>query len=187
MNLASKMNKKCNVFQKLKSLFLHSCGLTNTGMTAMNKLGETLSCRSLLDVRTDLAIKDEEFMMSLARDHHLAYVIDNLDIEHNKVLEHKTLPIILCRKVSDSVESYYDTRKSLDENLAFFDLDFFCLDSPQNIEEKNAFLDVLFTVLATIMKDSPNFEFLSKIFLSHILTRIKEKLKRKSKNISSLL
>ena len=83
MNLASKMNKKCNVFQKLKSLFLHSCGLTNTGITAMNKLGETLSCRSLLDVRTDLAIKDEEFMMSLARDHHLAYVIDNLDIEHN--------------------------------------------------------------------------------------------------------
>ena len=80
------------------------------------------------------------------------------------------------------MESYDDTRKSLDENLAFFDLDFFCLDSPQNIEEKNAFLEVLFTVLATIMKDIPNFEFLSNIFPqshSHKDKRImKEKIKR---------
>ena len=145
-NLASKLNKKCNVFQKLKSLLLHTFGLTNDGMTVMNKLGDSLSSRAFLDVRTDLAIKDEELMMSWAKDHQFAYVIDNLDIEHNKIMEHKTLPIILCRKVLDSVESMDDKRLTLEENLVNFNLEFLLLDSVQNTQEKCAFMEVAFSI-----------------------------------------
>ena len=142
ISIASKMNKNCNAFQKLMSVVLQSCGLTDVGLSVLSKFGTTLTPRSLLDVRTDLAIKDEEHTMSVAKNHHIAVVLDNLDIEHNKILNHKTLPILLCRKVDEEIELLDDQRSTLDETLLKFNEDFFHLDSSENCSEKEAFLEV---------------------------------------------
>ena len=81
-------------------------------------------------------------MGQIAKSHHLAFVIDNLDKLVKKVVNHKTLPIILCQPIVDSVENLPNHRKTLEDSHSNFDPEFFSLDSPCNSEEKHAFLQV---------------------------------------------
>ena len=143
MMIASKTHKNCSVFNKLKAVFLQSCGLTDVGIDAMCKLGETIHSRNLLNVRTDLAIKDENHIKQIASHSHIATVIDNLDKQVKRVINHKTLPILLCREVDNSVENMSNQRKTLDESQAQFKLDFFLMDNPSNFEEKESFMEVI--------------------------------------------
>ena len=75
-------------------------------------------------------------MGQIAKSHHLAFVIDNLDKLVKKVVNHKTLPIILCRPIVDSVEKLQNHRKTIEESHSNFEAEF-C-----NSEEKHAFLQV---------------------------------------------
>ena len=136
MSIASKINKKSSAFQNLKAVFLHSCNLTNEALDALSKLGDTICSRQLLDVKTDLAIKDEDHMGQIAKSHHLAFVIDNLDKLVKKVVNHKTLPIILCRPIVDSVERLQNHRKTIEESHSNFEAEFFFL-THLAIQKKN--------------------------------------------------
>ena len=62
-------------------------------------MGESESHRSLIDTRTELAIRDEEAMKTVAAKQYIAVVIDNIDTVANKVLQHQTLPVLLCRDI----------------------------------------------------------------------------------------
>ena len=60
MDFASRGNSnKNNTFKKLQGVVLQSCGLSETGIESLAKLGESISKRTLLRTKTDLAIFDE--------------------------------------------------------------------------------------------------------------------------------
>ena len=111
--------------------------------SALSKLGETVSARNLLDIRTDLAIHDEHYMKEIARNSHIAIVIDNMDREVRGALVHKTLPLLLCQNTIDSISFLNNERKSLGETLSKFKPDYFQMNSSSNVEEKKSFLQVL--------------------------------------------
>ena len=140
--MASKLNSKNNTFKKLKGILLQSCGLTNVGLGALSELGEVEAPRQLLDTRTSLAVADEEETKKVAESSDIAIVIDNLDTQVNKVLQHKTLPILLCRNVSEELKGLRNQGKSLQESVQNFKAEFFLLNSPCHAEEKESFLEV---------------------------------------------
>ena len=142
--MASKLNFKNNTFQKLKGIFLQSCGLTNVGLGALSQLGEVEAPRQLLDTRTSLAVADEEEMKKVAESSDIVIVIDNLDTQVNKVLQHKTLPVLLCRNVSEELDGLQNQGKTLYESMQNFNAEFLLLNSPSHAEEKESFLEVNF-------------------------------------------
>ena len=81
-------------------------------------------------------------MKEIARNSHIATVIDNLDREVRGVLVHKTLPLLLCQNTIDCITNLDNERKQFEEIMSKFQTDFFLLNSADNIEEKNAFLKV---------------------------------------------
>ena len=143
MNISWQLNSKNNAFQKVKGIFLQSCGLTETGVTALAKMGEIPSMRTLSNLKTVLAIEDEVFMRSIAEKTHNIVVMDNLDKLVNKTLTHKTLPVILSRKIEPSLQFLDNNRKSLDDTMQQFNIDYFLMNSQENDEDKEAFLQVL--------------------------------------------
>ena len=124
MGISSRLNKSNTVYMKLQGIFLQSCGLTDVGIDALAKLGETVTSRSLLDTRTGLAIKDEDYIREISKSFTTAMVLDNLDRSVKKVVQHQTLPMILSRKVPN-LDELDTTRKSLEEAMLNFNLDFF--------------------------------------------------------------
>ena len=62
MDIASRTHRNSNVFKKLKAVVLQVFGLNHTGIDILSQMGESGSHRSLLDTRTELAIRDEEAM-----------------------------------------------------------------------------------------------------------------------------
>ena len=99
--MASKLNANNNTFQKLKAVVLQSCGLTNIGLGALSQLGEVEAPRQLLDTRTSLAVADEIEMKEVAKTNDIIIVLDNLDKQVKKVVQHQTLPVLLYRNVSN--------------------------------------------------------------------------------------
>ena len=124
-------------------VMMQACGLNEVGLHTLSKLGESISVRSLLDLRTSLAVQDEADIKEAAKDLYFATVLDNLDRHVKKVLQHKTLPILLGRKFPDNIDQLDKQRKSLEEVMSSFTPEFFSLDSSSNSEEKEAFLQVL--------------------------------------------
>ena len=108
----------------------------------MSKLGETESPRNLLDTRTQLAIVDEEEIRAIATNCSIVTVIDNLDRTVNNVLQHKTLPVLLCRDITEDINDLSHQSKSLTETMQQFSVDFLLMESPLNEEEKENFLEV---------------------------------------------
>ena len=143
MSISSQIAPNRNTtFKKLQSIVLQSCGLNDTGLTVLSRLGETLTPHRLRDTRILLAVKDEENVREMSKGLSIAMVIDNLDKSVNKVLQHQTLPLLLCRDVPEEYFTLDDTKKPLEEVLNCFTEEFFLLDSPHHSEEKNAFLKV---------------------------------------------
>ena len=168
MDIASKVNPKVTTcFKKLNGVILQSCGLNETGITILSKLGESTGPVNLLKTRTELAVHDEVMVKNLAKDCYMAIVMDNLDREVKKVVQHHTLPVLLFRDVPDMYHELSDNKKSLDDVMSSFHQDFFCLDSACNLEEKTAFLNVTFTVLAQICNSIPGCDVFSNIFPSN--------------------
>ena len=140
--MSSKLNNKNNTFQKLKGVVLQSCGLTNVGLGALSQLGEVESPRQLQDTRTNLAVADEIEMKQIAKTNAIVIVIDNLDKQVNKVVQHQTLPLLLCRNVTDELRGLSNQGKSLTESMSNFNAEFLLLNSPSHSDEKEGFLKV---------------------------------------------
>ena len=140
--MSSKLNNKNNTFQKLKGVVLQSCGLTNVGLGALSQLGEVESPRQLQDTRTNLAVADEIEMKQIAKTNDIVIVIDNLDKQVNKVVQHQTLPLLLCRNVTDELRGLSNQGKSLTESMSNFNAEFLLLNSPSHSDEKEGFLKV---------------------------------------------
>ena len=145
-------SNKNSTFAKLQGVVLQACGLNEVGLQALAKQGESVQVRTLLNTRTDLAIKDEENVRKVAKKSSIAVVLDNLDREVKKVLVHKTLPVLLCRNIPDQLDSLDGSRKSLEEAASSFTPDFFCLDTSSNKEEKDSFLKV--TIIHLFRKEA---------------------------------
>ena len=143
MSIVSQLSPNRNTsFKKLQSIILQSCGLNDTGLSILSRLGETLHPTKLRDTRIQLAVEDEKNVKKMAKGLHIGMVIDNLDKSVNKVLQHQTLPLLLCREVPVDYISLDDFKKPLEEVMDCFTEDFFLLDSPCHSEEKKAFLKV---------------------------------------------
>ena len=136
-------SNKNSTFAKLQGVVLQACGLNEVGLQALAKQGESVQVRTLLNTRTELAIKDEENVRKIAKKSSIAVVLDNLDREVKKVLVHKTSPVLLCRDIPVDLDNLETSRKSLEEAASSFTPDFFCLDATCNRKEKECFLEVL--------------------------------------------
>ena len=100
MSIASTMNPNhTNTFKKLQGIILQSCGLNDTGLTVLSKLGHTITSQQLLNTRTQLAVYDESSEKAMAKHKFTVIVLDNLDREVKKVIQHQTLPVLLSRDV----------------------------------------------------------------------------------------
>ena len=110
--------------------------MNEVGIHSLSKLGESISVRSLLDLRTSLAIKDEAYVQEAAQNLYFATVLDNLDIQVKKVVQHKTLPILLGWKIPEDIDHLDMQRKSLEEVMSNYSAEFFSLDNSSNSEEK---------------------------------------------------
>ena len=130
---------KTNTFKKLQSIILQSCGLNDTGLTVLSRLGDTLTPQRLRDTRIQLAVQDEENVRAMSKGLSIAMVIDNLDKSVNKVLQHQTLPLLLLRDVPEEYFSLDDSKKTLEEVLNCFTEENFLLDTPRHSKEKKAF------------------------------------------------
>ena len=142
MGFASKINRHNTAFLKLQGLFLQSCGLNEVGLEALYKIGESIYPRHLLDIKSRLAVKDEENIKEVAKYCSIAIVLDNLDRQVKKVLQHKTLPMLLCRDMPQVISDLGTQKKTLEESLLNFEPNFFYLDASSNSNEKEAFLKV---------------------------------------------
>ena len=152
MYMSSRMNNRNTAFLKLQGILLQSCGLNETGLQAMSKLGECSSVRTLLDTRTDLAIKDETRVKAMAKKYHIAIVLDNVDRLLKHVVQHQTLPMLLCRDVPGDFYEKDRTRKTLEEAKEYYTGDFFYLDSPRNEQEKESFMLVIMSKIIFIKR-----------------------------------
>ena len=151
LEMGSKFNSSSNsTFSKLQGVVLQECGLNEVGLQALAKQGESVQVRTLLNTRTDLAIKDEEKMKGVAKTSSIVMVLDNLDREVKKVLIHKTLPVLLCRSIPDKIGHLDTTRKSLEEANSSFNPDFFSLDAPCNEKELECFKKVMHNYVALL-------------------------------------
>ena len=121
---------------------MQACGLNDVGLTALNKMGESMSARKVRNIKTSLAIIDEQNVKKMAKHQYISIVIDNLDKSVKKVVQHKTLPILLCRSIPDIVHNLDTKRKGLEDVILNYSVPFFLLDSPRHSEEKEAFLKV---------------------------------------------
>ena len=139
---------KNNTFKKLQSVILQSCGLNDTGLTVLSRLGDTLTPQRLRDTRIQLAVQDEENVRAMCKGLSIAMVIDNLDKSVNKVLQHQTLPLLLLRDVPEEYFSLDDSKKTLEEVLNCFTEEYFLLDTPRHSEEKKAFLKVFLNMFS---------------------------------------
>ena len=164
MDIASRTHSNSNVFKKLKAVVLQVCGLNHTGIDILSQMGESESHRSLIDTRTELAIRDEEAMKTVAAKQYIAVVIDNIDTVANKVLQHQTLPVLLCRDIYPFLDGLNTVSPSLMEAHHKITSELLFLDSPSNREEKQAIIRVTSSVLAHIASDIPDFKVLSKLF-----------------------
>ena len=164
MQIASKQNYHMNTFKKLYGLFLQACGTTDIGLGATSKLGDTLGPRRMLDVRTDLAVHSEEQIKEHSKKLSIAMVIDNLDRKVKHVLQHQTLPVLLCKDVQSQIKGLSNERKTVFEAIDGFTLDFFLMNSPGNTGEKEAFMEVTKTVLANLCKSLNGCKIVSKLF-----------------------
>ena len=106
-------------------------------------MGEIPCMKTLSNLKTALAIEDEVFMRSIAEKTHNIVVMDNLDKLVRKTLTHKTLPIILSRQIEPTLQFLDNNRNSLEDTLQHFNIDYFLMNSQDNHEDKEAFLQVM--------------------------------------------
>ena len=170
IQMGSKYNRNNNIFKKLQGVFLQSCGLTDIGLEALGKLGESETPRILLNIRTGLAILDEEEIRVIAKNSSIVMVIDNLDRTVRKVLQHKTLPILLCRDIREDLLDLSHQEKSLNESMEQFSTEFLLMDSPANREEKDSLLEVGIILIFLALKN-----YLIKLYYDLKLYSIKRK------------
>ena len=164
MSIVSQISHNRNTsFKKLQSIILQSCGLNDTGLTILSRLGETLHPNSLRETRIKLSVKDEENVKEMAKGLSIGIVLDNLDKCVNKVLQHQTLPLLLCREVPEEFISLDDFKKPLEEVMDSYTEDFFLLDSPCHSEEKTAFLKVIYSFTIIIFYMQCFFNFLTEM------------------------
>ena len=61
ISISSRFSSNANsTFAKLQGVVLQACGLNDVGLQALATQGESVQVRSLLNTRTNLAVKDEE-------------------------------------------------------------------------------------------------------------------------------
>ena len=131
-----------NTYHKLVAVFAQSCGLTCQGIDALHKLGECETSRSLIETRTDLAVKDEHNVQMLARNSIAAIAFDNMDKKANKVIQHHTLPVLLFRNVLSIASGDSTDGLTLDDVVEKMDVEFLLLSSVKNAKEKASFMQV---------------------------------------------
>ena len=130
MDIASRINPKSNVLKKIRGVVLQACGLNETGLQILSKLGDSIGPRSLLNLRTELAIKDEHMVKYIAKTCGIAIAFDNLDRKVNRVLQHQSLPVLLCRDIPEYVDQLDNVTLSLEQVMSKFTTDYFLLDNP---------------------------------------------------------
>jgi hypothetical protein len=153
-----------NIYRKKVGVFLQSCGLSSKGIAAMHALGECESVRGLRRTKTDLAVKDEVYVMDKAKESTPAIAFDNMDKRAKKTLQHYTLPVMLFPNGQAVAVGETTDGISLDDVLKLVDFDFININSEKNLKEKTAFLNVTHTVLAEICSTIRNFEWAAEMF-----------------------
>ena len=103
--------------------------------------GLLISWEDDYDKCTTPEVKDGSFEgKQMAQTHHMAIVLDNLDREVKKVIQHQTLPVLLFREVPHEFFQKDSSRKNLEEVHDSLTPDMFYLGSDQNLPEKEALL-----------------------------------------------
>ena len=135
-----------SAFHKVLTIFLHKCGLNDTGLTFLNKIGVTQSSSSYSNIRTHLASVDEILVMKQATKAVPLVIFDNLDININ-ILHHMTLPVLVWHTLPAATLSK-NNELSHQETLDLFQPSLLDMDSPQNKHYKEQLDEVTYCVLA---------------------------------------
>jgi hypothetical protein len=163
--IATAVNPQVNsTYRKKIGVFLQGCGLSSKGIAALHAMGECESERELRRTKTDLAVKDEQNVVAMAKDSTVAIAFDNMDKRAKKTLQHYTLSVLLfLNKRSVAVGATNDGLK-LNDVVEKVDYAFLDLGSNKNVQEKEAFMKVTYTVLAKICATIPNFKWAADMF-----------------------
>jgi hypothetical protein len=171
-----------NVYRKKVGVFMQSCGLSSKGIAAMHALGECESVRGLRRTKTDLAVKDEDYVMTKAKESTPAIAFDNMDKRAKKVLQHYTLPVQLFPSAQAVAVGETTDGINLNDVLKLVDFNYINMNSDKNIKEKAAFLNVTHTVLAEICSTIKNFEWAAEMFPKAHAHEFKETAKMKTES-----
>ena len=137
------------------AVFLQSCGTTKVGIEAMSTLGECQNMTSLRKIKINLAVKDEKRVKDTARRCIMSVVFDNMDRKINRVLQHKTLPVLLFLElpIPDGIKT---NGKALEDVVHNYRGNAYILSHNKLKEERDAFKLVIYTVLGELIEEIPN-------------------------------
>lgn len=153
-----------NTYRKKIGVFLQGCGLSSKGIAALHAMGECESERELRRTKTDLAVKDEQNVVAMAKDSTVAIAFDNMDKRAKKTLQHYTLSVLLFLNSQSVAVGATNDGLKLNDVVEKVDYAYLDLGSNKNVQEKEAFMKVTYTVLAKICATIPNFKWAADMF-----------------------
>ena len=87
-----------SAYLKMLSVFLKTCGLTDTGLLALSKLGMCEAPRTLLNTKDNLAVLDEVMVKQQAAHGIFFAMFDNLNYKIKQTQLDYTLPVCCSRR-----------------------------------------------------------------------------------------
>jgi hypothetical protein len=151
---------------KMLSVFLKTCGLTDTGLLALSKLGMCEAPRTLLNTKDNLAVLDEVMVKQQAAHGVFFAMFDNLNYKIMRTQLDYTLPVLLFETVATYDHSAVDGFTH-DEKLDLFTADLLYMEAPNNTKYKAAVKQVVCTVLADVASAVPGLQWLRKVLPIH--------------------
>lgn len=165
---ASAMNPQVNTaWKKVMTVTMQACRTTKTGIDILAMLGECETSRSLQNIKSVMAVKDEENTIEIASLYSSMFVFDNINQRINKVTHNATLPMIVWSNRQLRMMLPADDSMNHDDKVDLFNEDFFNLSSNQNTELRSKLMLVIHTIMAKLCAETiPDCEWM----LDHLPT-----------------
>ena len=122
---------------KMISVFLKTCGLTDSGLLALSKLGVCAAPRTLLDTKDKLAALDEVMVKEQAAYRLFHVIFDNLNFKIHRTQFNSTLPVLLFATVPTYQHSVLDGLAH-NEKIKLFTPELLFMNAPVNAKYKEA-------------------------------------------------
>jgi hypothetical protein len=155
-----------SAYFKMLSVFMKACGLTDTGLLALSKLGMCEAPRTLLDTKDKLAALDEVMVQRQAA-HGIPFIMfDNLNFKIRRTQHDYTLPVLMFETVATYDHSAVDGLTHA-QKLELFTPELLYMESPKNRAYKEAVELVVCTVVAGVASAVPGLDWLQKMLPKH--------------------